>query len=93
VRVSRPVRLLESCLADVPVVIGHLRPVILMPVGLLAGLPVGQVEAILLHELAHIRRFDYLANLTPAFRGEPAVLSPRGLVGFERDSRRAGKLL
>jgi GWxTD domain-containing protein len=62
-RMSRPVALLESCFAEVPVVIGHLRPVILMPVGLLAGLPAGQVEAILLHELAHIRRADYLVNL------------------------------
>lgn len=34
-----------------------------MPVGLLTGLPSGQVEAILLHELAHIRRYDYLVNL------------------------------
>jgi GWxTD domain-containing protein len=62
-RMTRPVTLLESCFAEVPVVIGHLRPVILMPVGLLAGLPAGQVEAILLHELAHIRRADYLVNL------------------------------
>jgi GWxTD domain-containing protein len=50
-------------LAEVPVVIGHLRPVILMPVGLLTGMPAGQVESILLHELAHIRRADYLINL------------------------------
>jgi GWxTD domain-containing protein len=62
-RVSRPVRLLESSLADAPVVLGHVRPVILMPLGLLAGLPAGHVEAILLHELAHIRRHDYLVNL------------------------------
>jgi len=62
-RLSRPVMLLESCLAEVPVVIGYLRPVILMPVGLLAGLPAGQIESILLHELAHIRRHDYLVNL------------------------------
>lgn len=61
-RVARPVVLLESCLAEVPMVVGHVRPVILMPIGLLAGLPAGQVEAILLHELAHIRRYDYLAN-------------------------------
>ena len=60
---SRPVALLESGLAGVPVVIGHWRPVILMPVGLLAGLPPGQIEAILLHELAHVRRYDYLVNL------------------------------
>lgn len=66
-RMARPVVLLESCLAEVPVVIGYLRPVILMPVGLMAGLPVGQVEAILLHELAHIRRYDYLVNLMQVF--------------------------
>jgi GWxTD domain-containing protein len=66
-RISRPVLLLESCLADAPMVLGHLRPIILMPVGLLAGLPVGQVEAILLHELAHIRRYDYLVNLLQRF--------------------------
>jgi TonB family protein len=62
-RLSRPVRLLESCLADAPMVLGHFRPVILMPVGLLTGLPAGQIEAILLHELAHIRRYDYLVNV------------------------------
>jgi GWxTD domain-containing protein len=62
-RVSKPVQILESCLADVPMVVGHIRPVILVPIGLLAGLPPGQIEAILLHELAHIRRHDYLVNV------------------------------
>jgi TonB family protein len=62
-RLTRPVRLLESCLADVPMVVGHIRPAVLMPIGLLAGLPAGQIEAILLHELAHIRRHDYLVNV------------------------------
>jgi GWxTD domain-containing protein len=62
-RMTRPVTLLESCFLEVPVVIGHLRPVILVPVGLLVGLPVAQIESILLHELAHIRRADYLVNL------------------------------
>jgi len=62
-RLTRPILLLESCLAEVPMVVGHIRPVILLPIGLLAGLPAGQVEAILLHELAHIRRYDYLVNV------------------------------
>lgn len=62
-RLTRPILLLESCLADVPMVVGHIRPVILLPIGLLAGLPAGQVEAILLHELAHICRYDYLVNV------------------------------
>ena len=62
-KLSKPVVLLESCVAEVPVVIGYLRPVILFPVGLLAGLSPEQAEAILIHELAHIRRHDYLVNL------------------------------
>jgi bla regulator protein BlaR1 len=62
-RVSRTVLLLESSLADVPMVLGHFKPLILVPVGLLAGVPQSQVEAILLHELAHIRRYDYLTNM------------------------------
>ncbi len=61
-RVSRPVVLLESVLVETPMVLGHLRPMILVPLGFLAGLPSDQVEAILLHELAHIRRADYLIN-------------------------------
>ncbi len=62
-RVSQPVKLLESGISDIPVVIGYLCPVILVPAGLLAGMPAGQLEALLLHELAHIRRRDYLVNL------------------------------
>ncbi len=62
-RLSRPILLMESCLVDVPMVLGHFRPFILMPIGLLAGLPPEQIEAILLHELAHIRRCDYLVNV------------------------------
>src|SRR6185437_12084034 len=50
-------------LTDAPVVLGHFRPVILVPLGFLAGLLPDQVEAILLHELAHIRRSDYLMNV------------------------------
>ena len=67
VRVSQPVVLLESCLATVPLVIGYWRPVILMPLGALAGLTAEQVEAILIHELAHIRRADYLVSLAQSF--------------------------
>ena len=40
-----------------------MRPAILIPAGLLTGLPPDQVEAILLHELAHIRRHDYAVNV------------------------------
>ena len=62
-RISRPVLMLESCLAETPAVVGYLRPAILIPAGLLTGLAPEQVEAILLHELAHIRRHDYAVNV------------------------------
>jgi beta-lactamase regulating signal transducer with metallopeptidase domain len=52
----------ESWLAEAPTVVGHVRPLILMPVGMLAGLSPTQIESILLHELAHIQRHDYLMN-------------------------------
>ncbi len=61
-RVSSTVRLLVSGLVQAPSVVGLLRPVVLVPVGALAGLPTEQMEALLLHELAHIRRYDYLVN-------------------------------
>ena len=61
-QIKRAVKLLQSGYIKMPVVIGHLKPLILIPVGLLAGLPAEQVEAILLHELAHIRRNDYFVN-------------------------------
>ena len=60
---SRPVRLLTSTLVQVPTVAGWLRPVVLIPVGALAGLPPEHIEALLAHELAHIRRHDYLVNI------------------------------
>ncbi|MCK4601272.1 MAG: M56 family metallopeptidase, partial [Phycisphaerae bacterium] len=47
----------------VPTVIGVLRPMVLLPVSFATGLSAEQVEAILAHELAHIRRYDYLLNL------------------------------
>jgi beta-lactamase regulating signal transducer with metallopeptidase domain len=61
--IHKQVRLLESLLVRIPMVIGHLKPVIIIPAGLAAALPFDQVEAILAHEMAHIRRHDYFLNL------------------------------
>ena len=47
--VMRPVQLLESAIVKAPVVVGFLKPVILLPLGLLSNIPPEQVEAILLH--------------------------------------------
>lgn len=66
VGVSQPVRLFESALVKVPAVVGWLRPVILVPTSALSGLSPQQLEAILAHELAHVRRHDYLVNILQA---------------------------
>lgn len=60
--VRRRVALRFSRLVAEPIALKHLKPVILFPVGLINQLTTEQVEAILLHELAHIRRWDYLVN-------------------------------
>lgn len=65
-RLARPVRLLESSRVHVPVVIGWLRPVLLLPPAVLTGLTPRQLEAVLAHELAHVRRHDYIVNLLQA---------------------------
>ncbi|MFP2932138.1 M56 family metallopeptidase, partial [Pyxidicoccus sp. 3LG] len=62
-RMTGPVRLRASSRIDVPMVIGLWRPLILVPAGAITGLDPAQLEAILAHELAHIRRHDYLVNL------------------------------
>ncbi|MCE1205737.1 MAG: M56 family metallopeptidase [Holophagaceae bacterium] len=62
-KLSRTVRLLQSAAVEVPTALGWLRPVILLPACALAGLSPLQLEAILAHELAHIRRGDFLVNL------------------------------
>lgn len=61
--VRRPVALLESARVAVPAVVGWLKPVILVPASAFAGLAPHQLEAVLAHELAHVRRHDYLINL------------------------------
>ena len=61
--IGRAVRLLESTRVAVPTVIGWLKPVVLLPASAMAGLAPNQMEAILAHELAHIRRHDYIVNL------------------------------
>jgi uncharacterized protein (TIGR03435 family) len=63
VGVLRPVRLLVSALVQVPTVIGWIRPAVLVPVGALAGIAPKHIEVLLAHELAHIRRHDYLVNI------------------------------
>jgi bla regulator protein BlaR1 len=88
--IHKTVVLLESQLIKVPMVIGHLKPIILLPIGLLSGLPVEQLEAILLHELAHIKRNDYWVNLMQVvfesiFFFNPAFLWLSNILRAERE--------
>jgi beta-lactamase regulating signal transducer with metallopeptidase domain len=62
-KVTMPVMLMESALVQIPTVVGWFRPVILLPASALSGLSREQLEALLAHELAHIRRYDYLVNM------------------------------
>ena len=61
--VAWPVRFLLSRRIDVPMVVGWLRPVVLIPVSAVTGLAPGQLDALILHELAHIRRLDTVINI------------------------------
>ncbi len=55
-------RLLISAKAEIPMAVGWLKPVVLLPASMLSGLTPAQLEMLLLHELAHIKRHDYLVN-------------------------------
>lgn len=60
---DRVVRVLESSTVAVPVMVGWIRPVVILPTAALAGLTPQQLEALLAHELAHVCRHDYLVNV------------------------------
>jgi uncharacterized protein (TIGR03435 family) len=62
-RVSGPLRLYTSAIVEAPTVIGWLSPYILLPISVVTGLGEAELEAVLAHELSHIRRYDYLVNL------------------------------
>ncbi|WP_259068823.1 M56 family metallopeptidase [Mucilaginibacter sp. X4EP1] len=89
--ISQKVTLLQSELVKVPVTIGVLKPVILLPLGLLLQLPAGQIDTILWHELAHIYRRDYLVNILQeivevVFFFNPALLWLSALIREEREA-------
>jgi bla regulator protein blaR1 len=62
-RVPQTVRMLQSAHIASPLLLGVLKPVILLPAGLAMRLPVAQLELLLAHELAHLRRWDHVVNL------------------------------
>lgn len=61
--VSAQIRLRESALVSAPVVVGWLKPVVLVPGAAFLRMSAAQLEAVIVHELIHIRRHDFLINL------------------------------
>ena len=62
-KIRRKVSIVESVLIQVPFVLGYFKPVVIVPAGILLNIPFNQVEVILAHELAHIKRNDFLINI------------------------------
>lgn len=90
-KLRRAVKVLQSSLVHVPMAIGYFKPVVLVPLGLITGLPTSQLEAILAHELAHVRRHDYLINVVQTlietlFFYHPAVWWLSSRVRDEREN-------
>lgn len=88
---TRAVRLLQSTEVDVPAAVGFLSPVVLLPVSALSGLPSRQLEMVLAHELAHIRRHDFAVNLVQVlvetlFFYHPAIRWVSGVIRVEREN-------
>ena len=89
-KAGRHIRVLISTMAECPSVVGWLRPAILLPAATLAGLEPEQLRAVLAHEIAHIRRHDYLVNLGQAmvetlFFYHPAVWWASAKIRHERE--------
>jgi TonB family protein len=59
----RLVPVLASVRVATPTLIGWLRPAVVMPVAVLTRMPASQIDLVLAHELAHLKRFDHIANL------------------------------
>jgi beta-lactamase regulating signal transducer with metallopeptidase domain len=89
-RISRPVAVAVSQRVIAPMLVGVLRPLILLPAAMLDGQSAAQIEMILLHELAHVRRWDNLVNLAQrmieaALFFHPAVWLVSRWVRLERE--------
>ena len=88
--IVKSLRVLTSALADTPASVGFLKPVILFPPAALMNLSTAQLESVLAHELAHIRRHDYLINLLQTiaetlFFYQPAIWWVSSQIRHERE--------
>jgi hypothetical protein len=91
IRGTACIRLLESGAVRVPTVVGVVRPVVLIPAGIATGMPACQLESLLAHELAHIRRGDAFVSLLQAAAEtllfyHPAVWWTSSCIRVEREN-------
>ena len=96
--INRKVNIWLSQLVDTPLTIGFWKPLILLPVTLLNQLTPSQAEAIIIHELHHIKRNDYLVNLVMTFAEIFLFFNPfsrilAGIVKKERENSCDDKVL
>lgn len=89
--IQQYVHFAESAKVNTPMLIGFLKPVILFPIGLINHLSIEETQAILAHELAHIKRNDFLHNLILSvvemlFYYHPAVWWVSANVRMEREN-------
>ncbi|TWU07801.1 M56 family metallopeptidase [Stieleria varia] len=89
--IRRAIEVAQSSLVDVPTVIGWLKPLVLLPASAISGLSSEQLEAVIAHELAHVRRYDYVVNvfqvlMETVFFYHPAVWWTAHLMRVERES-------
>ncbi|MFT4534284.1 MAG: bla regulator protein BlaR1, partial [Saprospiraceae bacterium] len=61
--IKKTVLFVESTKINVPMVLGHVKPIILFPIGMINMLAIEETEAIIAHELFHIKRNDYIVNM------------------------------
>ena len=78
--ITKHIRIKFSDLIDVPCMIGYFKPIILLPVSIATYLSACEIEAILLHELSHIKRNDYLVNLLQQFINVMLFFNPFALL-------------
>lgn len=65
--IRRSVKFLESARVKGPMLVGFLKPAVIVPAGMITHIPVGQIETILMHELYHLKRRDHLVNIMQLF--------------------------
>jgi beta-lactamase regulating signal transducer with metallopeptidase domain len=91
VGVKQSIDLVESALTRTPMVVGHLKPMILFPIGAINKLSPTEVEAILAHEIAHVMRKDFIFNILQSviealFYYHPAVWVISSTIRNEREN-------